>query len=568
MTQKLNFDIDKAIKLYNEDLQNNLRVPTNCYKYISDHVFPLKGGGSASHIVYENDKPIYYELAKLKQTYFNKMNKSISVWFFTEYSILYTIVSKLNKPRVYKNDDGHFLNIGDRFIHEKKPYDEYSQDIKNKVNLWISYLLEVFCDNRQEILDYLLKCYSVIARGGKLDVALYAKSIERTGKSFNTDFLMKYVIGDGLSTPSDSGPLKTQFNIQLLGKLLVVFEELDTKDSGEWKQMSSKLKQMITGSTYTYEAKCKNSIVEENWNNYFINTNTDAIKGADSNRYFCFDVSTKYTADSVYYSNLDKQCMNMQVGEAFYNYLLTINVDGFRAQAEMPMTRNKHIAIVDTMLPHEKFIKNEYILQKKGLDKFIKSDLYPEYMEFCNKHSKGYLTINKFNEALRNIGIYPRESTGNKLRATCSYEALLEIANKRKWICETDEFDSDATFVDNDITDEVEKVTQKYESKIKLIESKHQSELDALKQQIEELRKQIDVKNIEQLNKLTEKPKKTIKKISKKKPVVVEKDLTASDQSDDDDDCFDDALLAITSSIKNEPVKPVKKVVKKVVKKD
>ena len=72
---------------------------------------------------------------------------------------------------------------------------------------------------------------------------------------------------------SNSSPLTGEFNYILLAKLLVVFEELETRSGHEWQAVSSKLKQWSTGSTLMYNGKYKNQFTTSNISSYIINTN-------------------------------------------------------------------------------------------------------------------------------------------------------------------------------------------------------------------------------------------------------------------------------------------------------
>src|SRR5690606_13754303 len=120
-----------------------------------------------------------------------------------------------------------------------------------------------------------------------------------------------------------SGPLKTKFNSELAGKILVIFEELENFSSSEWQGISTTLKRMITSPTLMIEAKGKDQKELKNLNNYIIMTNEDAIKDDNGRRYFILPISSKYLGNNNYFDKL-YDCFNNEVGKAFYSYLFEI----------------------------------------------------------------------------------------------------------------------------------------------------------------------------------------------------------------------------------------------------
>ncbi len=100
------------------------------------------------------------------------------------------------------------------------------------------------------------------------------------GKTSFTDFIRYYVLGENQYLETGSEPLKSRFNINLGGKLLVIFEELENTSVAEWSSIISKLKRQITSDTIMLEAKNQDPFQALNINNYIVNSNDDAIKDA------------------------------------------------------------------------------------------------------------------------------------------------------------------------------------------------------------------------------------------------------------------------------------------------
>ena len=134
---------------------------------------------------------------------------------------------------------------------------------------------------------------------------------------------------------------------------------------------------------------------------------------------------------------IDK-CFNNEVGEAFFSYMLTINLINFNAQKNMPETSGKMDVLVDRLDIAYQFIKKRFILKHKPLICLL-SELYTSFDEFCSTKDKKGITKIQFNNKLKEVGIFCKQSHG-QLKFKTSIEELNAIAKKLKWIHETDEY--------------------------------------------------------------------------------------------------------------------------------
>ena len=159
-------------------------------------------------------------------------------------------------------------------------YDECSKEQKKGVQMMLDFIKTVWASGDEEQYKYLISWISNMIHGNKNQMLLYAKSTtEGIGKSTLTEFLMDYVIGRNLSIQPSSDVITTGNNNSLFGKLFVCFEELKSSKA-EWAKMSSCLKEWITSDTISYSEKYMVSYTAKNINNYIINTNTEAVRGA------------------------------------------------------------------------------------------------------------------------------------------------------------------------------------------------------------------------------------------------------------------------------------------------
>src|SRR5690606_275958 len=138
-------------------------------------------------------------------------------WFFTDNDKIYSLISDVTKPKI----EGTKINLFDGFMHKKKDYKKYDKEIKNKVEILLSYIKEVLCSENENSFNYIIKWLSNMCKGNKNDSLLYLRGSEGIGKSTLSDFLRKYVLGDKISIKSNSEPLRSPYNKLLCGKLLV-----------------------------------------------------------------------------------------------------------------------------------------------------------------------------------------------------------------------------------------------------------------------------------------------------------------------------------------------------------
>jgi hypothetical protein len=444
--------------------------------YIKQYFVPLSNG---THAMLINGKYEIKEDSDVKRTYFNRMTKELQKWYFTEYTDIKTVCYKINKP-VFFDDK---INLCPKMKHEYKPFSEFSAQIKNKVERVLKFIFDIWCSKRQESYDFCLKWLSNMIKGNKNNSCLYLKSIQGNGKSTIPKFIRDHVLGHELSLETGSEPIKSRFNSILAGKLMVVLEELENFSVSEWQTVSTVLKRIITSNTINIQNKGVDAIETENINNYILISNNDAIKDDEGRRYFTLDLCTSRVGDHAYFDSLYGDCFNDEVGHAFYCYMMEIKTEAFNPQS-YPLTRSKLDSITKRLDFVYDFLKQNYILQHKSIYCSV-DELFEEYKIFVGDSHKAYGKID-FNKKLREIGIDYYKTNGGMLnRFKVSFDDLMIIANKFKWIHDLDEFSKSKVPIntdklDNGLDDEYK---SKYESS--------QKQIQELERQIEELKKAI-----------------------------------------------------------------------------
>jgi len=343
----------------------------------------------------------------------------ISKWYFTQYKDLHTITYELNKDVISKGK----LNLCPQMKHEYKPYKDFDEKTKKRVNYMLNYVLEVLASGHKDQYEYILKWFAYMVKGFKNRAILYLRGGQGVGKSTLFEFVEKFVVGLDLAFKSGSQPLISPFNAILGGKLFIYFEELETFNVGQWMGVSSILKRNATSDTIVIEDKHTKAYTTNNMNNYAVLSNNDCIKDDDGRRYFILDIAThrqkiigskSFDENKKYWDNVYKN-FNDTCGQAFYCYLMEIDTDNFNSE-EFPITQSKLDSFAKRLESHEVFLKNCYVM-RRGDIKCTVGELHEEYESYCKANGSKHMTKIDFNKKLKELGIesYKSNST-NKFK--------------------------------------------------------------------------------------------------------------------------------------------------------
>jgi len=451
-------------------LANNLSL-TEGKEYIKQYFVPLTNGNHA--VLGSNGKYNILNDETVRKVYLNRMSKELSNFYTKEYYSIKSITYKLGEDTFI----GNKLNLCPKLNHTYQPYELFDESTKSSMNVMLDFIKTIICGGKQDSFDFTLKWLSNMIRGNKNNSCLYLKDESQgIGKSTLPEFIKKYVIGEALCLETGSKPLVSNFNSILEGKLMVQFEELENFSASQWMGISSTLKRIITSDTYLIEGKNVNSYETENINNYILLSNNDAIKDDEGRRYFILDLSSKRKGDFEYFGNLRDKCFNDLVGHAFYCYMLECDLTNYNAN-KYPMTSSKLDSIAKRLPSVPLFLKTEYVLKRKGIEKVSVDELHIEYQAF---HKRELLTGKPchkidFNKKMKGLNIeYIHTSKLNFYNVPVN--VLLDISNKEKWIHELDIFN-----------DEDNNENSKYE----LFTLTDSNELNKIKKENEELKKKL-----------------------------------------------------------------------------
>lgn len=394
--------------------------------YILKFFYPLTNG----MVMFANgsDKKML-SIEVFRTTYASRFGKELLKWFLQDTVSVYDIIIDTHKPFIHNDSINTFAGF-------KHTVGKCSR-AKVGRNMMLDFIKQVWCNNNQESYEYVLNWMANMIQGNKNTTILYLKSfIEGIGKSTVTQFILYHVLGKDICIEANSDALKCSFNEILSGKLMVVFEELESVCDKDWNMMSTKLKRWSTSNEIIYSDKYIKSYTSNNINNYIINTNVEAIKASEGRRYYILDLSTKYKNNHKFFNELYNVCFNDEVGNAFYQFMLRRDVKNFNPQ-NFTDTQSKKIAQSDRLHPLFKFIKFNYILDNQDM-KILTKELYEQYLQYLALTNSVYKTTkNKMIALLREHGI-DYKTSNSKMIYNISNEQLKEIGNKHKWFFEDD----------------------------------------------------------------------------------------------------------------------------------
>ena len=498
------FDFDMFDNFYtNGQLKDHL----DAKNYLEKFFYPLTNGSTA---ILKNGEFEMINSNDFNSVYLARFPKDISVWYKTKTRPREIIVDP-HKDRIGKS----YINMFPKSKFETyEKYETLDKDIKKKVDKMISYIKLIWASNNEEILQYLLCWFSNVIKKKKNSSCIIAKSNEGCGKSTLTKFFSDHCIGDKLSCKGKADHLKGCHNLQLLGKTFVCFEELQTFSDREWAAIDSEIKDMITDNKGSYTDKYEKRIEAENYSNYIVNTNFNAIKSSQGRRYFVSDINPEKMDDFEYFEDLRKTCFNDKVGYAFSCYLNDINTDDFNS-LKFPMTKNKADLCAALLSPIEKFLKDTFYLKKTGINSKPK-DLQDSYnMWLIENNMRECKSIQKFCISMRELSLDYSSEHGKNNIYKITYDKLKIVATKRKWSHELDEFEGNEPEPTNHNMDEIEV------EELKLYKSENKNlkkQIEALKQELELLKNQIKPEPIKEEVKVV-KETKTKTKVKEVKPI-------------------------------------------------
>lgn len=261
----------------------------------------------------------------------------------------------------------------------------------------IIYLLKHLCrDEGKEAYEWLLKwlAYPLQHVGGKMATAVIMHGdTHGTGKSMFWELVYKRIYGRFAATLGQ-GQLESNWTEWKQEKLFVLFEEILNR-SDKYSHIGE-IKHAITGATHQISKKFVSTWEEANHLNMaFLSNEHQPIPVEPADRRFLV-IWTREQLAPEWQRRVDEACANGGV-EAFYHYLLTLDLGDFTPNTKPPMTKAK-ARLIDFGLPSWELFYRDWadgVIEYAPFQTCRSEDLYTAYCRYCTRSGERALPQNK-----------------------------------------------------------------------------------------------------------------------------------------------------------------------------
>jgi putative DNA primase/helicase len=217
-------------------------------------------------------------------------------------------------------------------------------------------LLMTLCNNDQAMARWILSwaAYPLQHVGAKMQTSIIMRGWKNgTGKNLFWEDIVSKIYGHyGMTI--DQSDIEGGYNGWASGKLFVVADEV-VSPGDKW-QIKGALKRLVTGETIRINEKYLPTRTENNHANivFLSNENIPLPIDSDDRRYCVVEPNIKKSPD--YYRSIASAIKNDGLVEAFYDFLLTLDLKDFDPHTKPPENDDKRNLIHMSMRSHERFI--------------------------------------------------------------------------------------------------------------------------------------------------------------------------------------------------------------------
>lgn len=320
------------------------------------------------------------------------------------------VVSMLEAGKRIDDLKRHPVWTSRAFYIDEIGFDPSGNDAYVKLNTWRGWpikpkqgqcgeildLVYYLCGNDQhgnESAEWLLKwmAFPLQNPGAKMQSAIIMHGPQGTGKStlFKTLARIYGYRGNpyiNYSIVLDQKALQSNFNPDWDDKLFVLAEEV-VNSSEKW-QLKNELKELVTGDTMRIEGKFLNAVHKKNRINMAFLSNEHQPLPLDIGDRRHHVIYTPQKRERKFYQDLAQELKNGGV-EAFYHFLLNLDLTGFDEDSEPPMTEAKERLIAVSSPSEIRFI-TDWVLGDTGLPicPCLASDFYTAYLRWCRQNGE------------------------------------------------------------------------------------------------------------------------------------------------------------------------------------
>ena len=315
----------------------------------------------------------------------------------------------------YSVDPKKSLNLFDGFAMKPK------QGACEKILALLSYL----CGD-DVVAEWILKwlAYPLQNPGAKMASAIIMHGDEGSGKNLFFEKCIKSIYGKYAGVIGNQ-EIESQFNEWASQKLFMVCDEVVTR--AEMRQMKGRLKQITANETISINPKNLSQREERNHINFaFLSNETQPLALDKSDRRYLV-VWTPPKQSAEFYQEVAEQMSNGG-NEAFYHFLMNLDLGDFGPHTKPLMTEAKRDLIELGLSPSERFF-HDWSSQNIPIP-FISctsQQLYDAFLRWCSLHGERFPpSQSKFGRDLKRVA-------GTQM--TTSPVLVTFGASKRQLIC-------------------------------------------------------------------------------------------------------------------------------------
>lgn len=496
-------------------------------------------------------------------TYFNEKSEKIeklSYWFLNRVFETYEpTFQRLDSRQVFEANGKRYINFFTKFPYEVKPTSQFSNEIKQKSQMFLDHLLNIWCSGKEDQYQYVLRFIGTMLFVRKVKAMLMLIAGQGVGKSIIFSFLEKMIGSQKTITKSNLEWIGA-FNYELANKVIVFLEEIKVPKSQD-VEIKNTLKEFITGKWFELRQKFKDSDIIPNVITLILASNYNPlIIDADERRLFPLDMSQSKQQDREYFDKLSELRRDKEVIHYLFCFFYEMG-----QKAKQEKWKEKNFPKSDKLQqmkayglhPIIKAVKSIYL--ERGND-FITTlqDLTLKINEWISSNTTAKKMYDKRiirEEIEKQLKITPitkniRQDDGRRLQKLYyqyKYNDLYKIFNQKGWILKDDEIPEPEVETQIETDEKPRKKLQqkdvKNQNKNKIDERKTKTEedisLDFLKNlktanmDIEEMRKSLEKIKKLSIDEEPIEPKKSVFKHTLPRKIVLEPDINNTY-------CFDD----------------------------
>lgn len=263
----------------------------------------------------------------------------------------------------------------------------------------IIHLVKFLCGKETEAYEWLMKwlAYPLQHPGAKMNTSiLLCSAVQGSGKSLFFEKIMTKIYGDKYSVTLGQNGLESIYTDWAERKLYCLFEEIFNNKSKFG--MMGLIKHMITGEKIRIEKKFMSGYSQNNHINcVFLSNEVQPLAIEERDRRFLVLEPNQKLGHKL--KGLVEQCLEPDSNaiNAFYTYLLSMDLSDFTPYTEPPMTKAKQ-KIIQFGLPGWKLFLDDW---RGGMLEHpfvccLSDDLYMAYRQWCHKNGEKSIPSNKF----------------------------------------------------------------------------------------------------------------------------------------------------------------------------